>query len=284
MATFRVNFFFSQFKQGWTENWYIDQNTMSLAVAQASTLAPYLVAPRSIHTVLDSARVVQVNPPLPRKGTLVPLGLAGTRPDVLITLNPNEQEDIVQTCAFMAAVFNDGAKRSVMLRGLSDNDVTRDALSGKGTPSPPLVNTLNTLSSALAFNNWEMRHYSPVDVPFSVYKVDADPANAQFTRITGPGIPPFASLDTIHFTGVPLPTLPWLKGQWVVKAGTATSLSIGFVYPLGAPVLPLRMFAYESIYVYTNFVSWVFRDFRSRKTGRPTVLTRGRSAGVSYRR
>lgn len=284
MATFRANFFFSQFKQGWTENWYIDKTSIGGAVASSQTLAPILISPRTVHTTLDAVRVVQVNPPLPRKGVLTPLNLVGSRQDTIFGTTPNEAEDVAATCAFMAASFFDGSKRSVMLRGLADNDVARDPLTGRGTPSGPLNTLLNVLSGQLFLDAWEMRHYSPVDVPFQVFKVDADPANPQYTRITGPGVPPYAIGDTIHFTGVPLPTLPWLKGQWIVKAGSANSLSIAYVYPLGAPTTPLRMFAYESIYVYTPYVSWTFRDFRTRKTGRPTVLTRGRSAGVSFRR
>jgi hypothetical protein len=282
MPTFRVNFFFSEFKQGWVETWYIDQASLAAATVKGNLLAPILTGPRTIHTNCDAMRIIQVNPPVPRRGALVAINQTGSRPDGVPLFS--EAEDVVQTCAFMQAQFLDGSKRTAMLRGLADTDVVRDPGTGRSLPTVALNGLLNVLQAQLSADNWELRRYASAIVGTVVNKIDADPVNSQFTRLTGPGSPAYNVGDPIHFTGVPLPQVPWLKGQWQVKATTLTSVSIAYVYPLGAPVLPLRMFQWPSQYTYVPFNGWTFRDFRTRKTGRPTGLTRGRSSGVSFRR
>jgi hypothetical protein len=282
MPSFRVNFFFSEFKQGWVESWYLDGTSLGAIEAQADLLAPLLVAPRTIHCSLDAFRIIQVDPPLPRKGLLDGFNEVGSRPDGVLL--GSEAEDVTQTCAFFTAHCNDNTTRVVMLRGLADTDVIRGGAFGGGTPSPPVAGLFATLAAGLSLGRWEMRHYPVPPVGTPVTMIDADPANPQFTRITCAVAPGYAVGDKVHFTGVPLPTVPWLKGQWIVKAVVGATFSISYLYPLALPTHPTKMESFETTYVYTTFSAWTFRDFRSRKTGRPTGLTRGRATGIRFRR
>jgi hypothetical protein len=282
MPAFRATYFYNQFNQGWTETWYLTEANITNAVTAADQLCVNLVAPRSQHTILLGYRISQVDPPLPRKGVHVSRNLPGSRPDPVVGV---ENEDLVSVAALFSAFFIDLSHRVVMLRGLADPDTGRNPVTGVGQLAPACLALFNLLEAQLAAQTAQIRRYSnaPTD-GVAVTKVQADPANGQFTQLIGPGTPPFNVGDTVHFTGVPRKDLPWLKGQWTVKASALGQMSIAYPFPNLSPILPVKLFAWPSKYVYSSFNTWNFEDLRKRSTGRPTNLVRGRASGIRFRR
>lgn len=275
MASFRVNFFFRQFKQGWTETWYWTGTDLASAGAAAQAAVIHIMAPRSTDTVLDAFKVVQVDPPIPRVSLRIPSGQTGSR--------AFGGEDVVTSSALMTANFNDNTQKPYLVRGLADGDVLRDPVTGAPTPTPNLIVTLADMATGLRAGGFTGRRQSAA-FPLQIVVQLGPNANFGFTDINVIGLVGISLFDIVHFRGVPLVQVPWLRGNWTVWGLTATTISIQYPWKLATVIHPSSMLVQKVGYTYPGFLGWAFQDFRSRKTGRPTSLTRGRSRGITFRR
>lgn len=281
MPVFRGQFFFQEFAQGWTEEWHWGGTDITTAVSFFKSLSYALLLPRSSDTQLLALRASQVDPPVSRVTQRLPINLPGQRPPKAIL--GTGAEDVAGTCALMSGLYNDGSNRPTMIRGLADDDVTRDPNTGAAVPSPALSAALNSLASTLASLSMAQRRQSKLAPNVPVFSVQAGTV-AGYTDLVGPTNVSFAIGDHVKFTGVPLVVLPWLKGVWVLTATAPTLVSIAFPFNYKNPVNPIAMKCQLVSPLWTTFTSWQLTDFRSRKTGRPTALTRGRARGIPYRR
>jgi len=283
MAVFKGTFFLRQYKQGWTENWYVTTNDADTATDRFSLLGQPLMKPRAYTTVLDGARIIQVDPPNPRVSRRIAGGLTGTR-GAGTSATARDQADVANTAALMAGGFGEVLFRPNLIRGLWDADVGRLKDSGIGNPSPGLLSALKNLADSLVSLNAQGQKISTLAKRVNVTEINDDPALPGFTRLIGPGIADFPVDSRVKFTGVPTKNVPWLKGLWRVVAAAAGSITIGYNYDREVGTFPGKMKAVQALYTYPSFTGWTFLDFRTRKTGRPFGLTRGRSRGIPFRR
>jgi hypothetical protein len=192
----------------------------------------------------------------------------------------------------LTARFIDGSKRVVMLRGLEDGDVQRDPFTGEGRPSAPLRSLLLDLGLALQQQGASIRRYVRPAVGFPVASIAPDTTNPSMTRLQAANVVVVPPPGTYYrFNGVPKKDLPWLKGTWLPLKVDTAGLTLGYTVPSGLLVVPSRMWAYQVSYVYSALAPYVtgqptfqFRDFRTRDTGRPIGVPRGRAVGIRFRR
>lgn len=279
MAFYKGTFFFREFAQGWTETYFKQGSSIDGVLAAFNDLVNGLIAIRADQVNLDSVRISQDQPFAPRVARLVRINLSGARP---VSMGA-EAEDVAQTCEMLNVTAADGVIRAHMLRGLFDPDVQRDPIRGSAQPSAALVFANTYLRGKLLTNQICVRHYDPTSPKIFVFAVGSATVPG-FTSITLPAGHGFSLGDRVRFLGVPLPKVPWLKGIWSVVGVGATFINIAYNYPLPAPLIPTSMFAVPVVFTYPTITDLSFIDFRSRKTGRPTSLTRGRSRGIPFRR
>ncbi len=291
MPDFRANYFFTQFSRGWTETWYFTSTDLPSATSSATTVAAPLAACRSEDTVLTGLRVVQVNPSLPRVTLTRALNFPGLSPHVTATGVPSEFADVVTSAAMMSCKFQDGTKKTIMLRGLEDTDLARDFI-GNPKPSPRLFGALQTLGLVLFNSGAEIRHYLRPGTSYAIASVSPNVTVTSRTDLNSSVVVPAIPDGTaIRVTGVPLKDLPWLKGIWVPIKFAANGFTLAYPVPSGTLVLTPNMKVWILEYAYSPLASgatpggsFELSDFRTRKTGRPTSVPRGRARGIRFRR
>lgn len=279
MAVFKGVYFFSQFKQGWTETYFKEGASLAEVQIPFVKLGNYITLMRAVQTTCDAVRMTLDQPPGSRVSKLVPIGIPGSR----VPGGGTEAEDIVGASELVRIGAVDGSSQPHMIRGLLDTDVVRRSTDGLAQPSGQLVTANNFFFSALQTLQFAVRRYDRTQPRIFVTAVGATTVPG-FTSIGVSAGHPFTIGMTVRFNGVPLTKLPWLKGLWTVVGVGPTYFNIGFNYPLAAPLTPSQMYAIPVVYTYPLIASLDFLDFRTRKTGRPTAVSRGRSRGVPFRR
>lgn len=285
MSIQRVTFFFSQFKQGWSETWYIDKSTVELGIIAAQQLGQGLVANRASTVLLDACRTVEVDAFVaPRRSLSKSLNLPGLRVPVGNKLIAGfDAMDVTATSELMECEFNTGPTKALLIRGLLDGDTVRDPVTGAPLPSPGLNAGNNIMQAALLNGPWLQRRVISTTLKVPTLQIREDPTNPDLTQIVCAADPVVDVGDIVKFFKVPLKQVPWLKGTWRVIVDDAPNFSIAYKFPLAAPVSFVGGFVQEVLYQYVTFRGWDLRDFRTRQTGRPTSVTRGRSRGIRFR-
>lgn len=280
MPIFKGQFFINEYAQGWVEQWYQLDSDIGGAVAGFSALGQALMGPKSADAVLTGCRVLQVAPPLPRMTQRIPFNADGGRPPGGAGTG---NEDVTSTAALMIATFTSTSQKPRLIRGLADDDVLRDPQTGAARPASGLTTALNSFASSLRSNQMGEFGHSTLTCSSAVTMVGSGstPNTTELTLSNNTG---FIVGQRVSFTGVPKVALPWLKGTWTIMALNGNIITLAYPYNLAAPTHPISMVANVWTYGLFLFQSWTFEDFRIRKTGRPTSLTRGRSAGIPYRR
>lgn len=286
---FKGVYFFNLFQQGWTETLYVDQTDIGAAVSTLVQAVPPLLLTRHLDVAMPSLRVSKsVNGVGSRLSQLVPINQTGLRGNALLSPPPSA-EDVVQTAALVRCKMADGSNESRLWRGMSDEDVVRDAATGVSTPSAGLLSAIGAASGILS--NLAVGGITQV-TPTSFVQVtglSASVAPVGVTQVSGPNATGFKFGDQVRFKLVPKAKVPWLKGQWTVIAADTTSIYIGYPWQLSSALVPVGMQVYKvnqalrRFFLFPTIQAIEFADFRSRKTGRPTALTRGRSSGIRFR-
>jgi hypothetical protein len=286
MPYFKGTYFYNMYQQGWSETWFLQSTDLSSAynVFIDTELVTALANIRSQHTVLLGVRVVQVDgPPVPRvsrRGVFQRKGSRGKPGNPAFPPNA----DLAATAVMMNASYSDGHTIPLFLRGLADEDTIREEATGVEAISDELRALINSLGRSIAANP-----------PFAGRKQDPDAGSgpvAGFSEnpdISGnttvaTTVVPLAAVKNVFFTGYPHATMPWLKGDWRVSKLTALSFDINYPWNLKDTVAPLNCAWHERKYSYPTFTKWTVNDLRTRQTGRPTNLTRGRASGIHFRR
>lgn len=280
MATFRADFFFREFNQGWTETWYKSGSGIETVADLAVVLMQEnLLEPRVSTVVSQGIRVVQVDPPVPRITAVRPAPGFGDRPQVAFAL---ENADVVQTAILLRYRTSDGGHKSQLVRGLLDTDVIRTAM-GASAPSAQLRTALNVMFAGIKDTSWLVRRLVTTLPPTVITLAEAHPTVPAWTRITASAAFGLAAGDTVVFYKIPLRDLPWLKGKWVVTEVAGATFSIGYTWPRAGSYSFSRSSVRKVTYTYLDCTDMTVLDFRIRKTGKGLVPTRGRSRGVRFR-
>lgn len=283
MAQFKVVMFFQEFRQGWSEVWYFDQATITDVRSKMQGVILGRQGVLDGDGVILAMRVSQLTGGPPLLTSLVAINLAGVRGDPTLG-PPNSGPDVTPTACLMNVQTAAGKNRSLLIRGLSDDDVLRDDSTGQSAPHPGLSAALAVYRDTLIAAGASIRYQDQAQTKFGVIQVREFGADPTLTEIVTGVAPSVVAGDKVRFFRVPKPTLPWLKGVWTVVSTSAVGFTIEYVYPLKNDT-PTPEMKYQKVAYLTSPVSAMqFREFRSRKTGRPFDLTRGRAVGIKFRR
>lgn len=281
-------FTFEQGKQGWTETWSREFGTVPDFLNRAQTLSGFLIDFRSSLTVLRSVRVITVGVPRPRIGDYATFNITGSRPGGTAPTGP----DPVQSACLVRCNTTGGGARSVLLRGMSDDDVVRDPNTGRSLFRADWLQDLAAMANQLFLDNWGFLTYDPALPWTAITAMNPDPVTPGRWILTPiAGSPEVTAGVYVHFRGVPKLQLPWLKGNFLVKASTPdpnNTFSID-TKPIYQPSISGKIDTTRMFYRGAGWVSNIVDnlqalEWRKRATGRPTLITRGREPGLHWRR
>lgn len=284
---FKMQAFFNEFQQGWTENWFLSQPDIENASKQATNVVAALLNIKADTVSCLGFRLVTVDNTSPKQTVRIVLNTEGDRPTTAgAKISGSEQEDVTQTCWNVVCRFADATQRTIQMRGLLDADVARSAVNGLAAPSDALVKAFAGMKSSLLKVPVYGQRQDLTVAKQRVLKVQADTKNVLWTELILDDNTSIAVGDRVHFTGVPLQQFPWFKGSWLVlaKNDDAEGISLGYPFNYTAPVVPLKWQVQVVKHTWTPLQAMVGQQFQSRKTGRPTKLTAGRARGIRFRR
>jgi len=278
MPNYKVNHFFEEFDQGWTETFYLSSSQSPQAIASYSPAdRDAVVGWRSPGVVFQSIRVADADNPRTAFLFIVNQSVApksGVSPDITATMA------LIQLNAASGA-----GQRHLWLRGLRDQDTVRDD-AGNSVPSANLVIAMNNYINLMLAKQYAIRVLRNRTVNPFIPVVSFAPQNATSTVVTLGLLAPLPVVgDVVYFTGVPEDDLPGLRGQFRVIGQAGNTFTIPYRYRNQAnQVIPSKPCFYrKALYDYNAIGSGRFERFGSRDTGRPTTRFRGRRRGQIFR-
>jgi hypothetical protein len=286
MPVYKLAFIYKQFNQGWTETFYQNTGSITNATSLGAILVPFLAATKSIHTQIQAFRATQVQPSGQRISFLQPLdSIFGQRADN--AANQEFEQSVPDAMEIRLFGAQGTFGRTFLWRGLAEPDVWKDPASGVGRFSAGLRTAVGQLVQSLQNNTFQLPIQPAGNQKFPVSSMAADPVNVGETTATLiPANPGIAVGQVVRFQGVPVKNLPWLKGNWTVvrvSGAQQQQVNIRFTYQqMGVPSFAKMTVSVQSPN-YSAISGSTILDLRSRKTGRPLSLTRGKSRGVRYR-
>jgi hypothetical protein len=288
MPAVKVTYFFEEGQNGWTETWGISVSSVGTAVAAADALGATLATFRSTFTVCLSYRVGLAAYPSNRQVIHNIVNVNGVRGTGNVPPGP----DPAPVGALCTVNYGAGQSRSIILRGLADEDVNRDQLSGDPQFTPQLMNAIQALQNQLTDNNWGFLVPDPAFPWTPVSSIQTDPVIAgRWNIFLLPGFTAPAAGAPIAFKGVNRKQFPWWTGKFLAIAPANLPVPVFSIdFPAGlSPALSggfdvSRLYWRNFQYTVSPVNTVVLNDFRARKTGRPINLTRGRARGLRYRR
>lgn len=279
MAKFKVSFIFQYGSSGWTENWYRDADTPVAACAVTDENWQQYLYPRADGLILRAIRSSLVSNP--RVGFLRIMNRAVTVAEDEDGLG-GEPPAVALMAQCQCADFH---TRTAMFRGMNDADIERDEL-GNPIINARLLADLIALSSALRGIGAQMQALSldPVTNPPRLIGQLAQGAGGPSTTAltyTGDAIP-VTSKVLIH--GLSRQLFPGLQGPLPIISATGDTLTFAVNWRQPQANLPGNGATVRIVnYIYPAVQALVFRDIRTRRTGRPLLGSRGRRSPLRYR-
>lgn len=286
----KVVFFYNQYKQGFSETYYI--NSAIDPQAWLDTLPGSairgLTDMRGLSTVLWAVRASTVDAPRKSAIRLVRGDFGGlTFPAMTLA---QQLSDVVSTTAVLRLFGALGKPRRVFLRGLRDIDTVIDT-AGTDNPSATLigyfkkyVNALKTLSLCIKYT------VLPPDGGkfwFHVSEVHPQVINSAYAACVIGGIVAWPGNmntgDYVVFQGAPSTYLPkWPRIAQIVArtAGAPWELTIAYRVPSQSNLIPAKMRLTQFTPAYDAITTGEFERFSEHKTGKPFGMLRGRSKGL----
>lgn len=283
--TVKLTFFYNQYKQGFSETYYL--NVTNPATAVTGLTDKFLTAMtqfRSLATLLYAVRGQQIESPFRSFTRLVRGAFQGA-----VQTDPDAQPDVIATTAVLQLVSQEATKRRLFLRGLPDDYVKRDAF-GNDLFVGTFKTQVQTMVKEMIAAQFAVRKQTRPPIGGLAYArvelLSPDPANAAFTRLLLPVTAGFTPVvgEKISFRGIPaerLPNFPRINTviSQAVVAGALT-VSIRYALPGALSVNPVRMTASNIIYAYEPISEFTFERFSQHKTGSPFGRLAGRKRAV----
>jgi len=283
----KITIFYNQASGGFTETWYANgteppdhlttgvQSILKRAIKFRAPLT-YIYAVR--FSVVDS----------PRKSILFKVGQYAMKADVSPAPDQN-RPDVVSTTAQYRIRDSNFNWRMLEIRGLADNSILRDDLSGVPNPQTGFLKGVEAYLNMVYNAGWYIRVAKKQSVggltQTQVISMQPNPLNENQTEILltdnlNLQVPGFTK---IRFYGVIKNDLPGFP-----TTATLNSKTIVFPFKVVIPYRmrgtaiyqPVNMRALPSVYEYFAIADYSFWNFTRRDTGRPTGSQRGRARGA----
>jgi hypothetical protein len=293
-------------RHGWQEVYYSAAGTAEQAASLIPSSQQTMLAPRPPGTVLKGIRVVDVYNP--RIGVYRPLGTVrgSYAPGAGSPMDETERApDVSQTAIMLRLGAAAGPSRPIFIRGLRDTLVKRydDGLPNWSAISSYISAIFKVITGESGQNPYAIRSTKPVSqavaakVPVkTVVRIDDGKARlnleaADYTLISVHKNFVFDGGQTskviVQGGSADWHDMPGLKGIFrVLQWDDATnSIVIPYRVPLqsNATYGPKKMTVRNLYYDFNAITEYSRVDFRTRDTGRPTGLSRGRSRKAQSR-
>jgi hypothetical protein len=276
MPNFKIVFQYTQFNKGWSEVYYKTASDLATAAVIGPELLRASIVLRDPTVVLSKIRVsdtVNNRSSLIQQLNLQNGGIpAGPEPSgvaALISLNSQVPP----------------ASRKVWVRGLVDNFVSRNPLTGADSPPGNLVAAINDWILRLALNLFAIRSLVRLGPPPNNYtnilSITPVVGGGQVTFNVAPG-PVLNVGQLLTVTLINQKTFPGLKGLFSVIASTATTVVVAYNSTLVGPVVLTKGRFRQANYNYGVIVTTGsgFAGFVTRSTGRSPLGGRGAKRGA----
>ncbi len=198
--------------------------------------------------------------------------------------------DITNSCARVRLTDNTLHTRYVWWRGMYDNDIERDPLTGASLPTDRWRTAFNNWKALLPNMALSIRYRTPVGgAPLfnwqPVLSFQADLTFTSRTRINlAAGFTAPIKGDVIYFQHVDQTQMPGLVGNFTVVDAGALTATINYRYKnKDAIFFPTRTAFRKYAPNYTQLNTAEFMKFATRQTGKVTTSDRGRRSGISLR-
>lgn len=283
--TCKITIYYNQLQSGFSETYYHASNDpVTLANSIPNSLYQNAVKWRSVDTLVKAARFSL---------------LGGNRQSYLVRPYPTAQgaagagtdvgPDVVSTDAVFALQSTGGATRRVFVRGLADQDVSRDVF-GNDTPSAALIAGTNKFFKQIYDQGFSIRKADKPPNAGLVYRnvlsvkasTVGDPS--LYSEISYQGVDPaYVVGDVIQFKAVKhLPHFPRTATiKYVTVIAGTNWYGIAYALPGGSTVFGGGMQSAKITYNTQVIALWTFERFSERKTGRPFGSLRGRARKAS---
>jgi hypothetical protein len=283
---YRLSFVFTAGQQGWSEVWYyISSSSPSDVIGEILTpdTRQFYLGCRGKGVIFNGLRVNNID--VPRQGFF-----EGEHTECSqYSKFPSGLGEQPQVAALGTVVTAGGHKRSFMVRGLCDDDVSRDA-GDMPIIGGNLLAKLNALSEHITVS---MGLCARILQPPSGNNPDRI-CTAMGPKLNDMNSTTFTYSDpnpVTKGTAVPILVHGLSRKKWPGYAGvlpsfnqTLTTFDVPVIWRSSSPTEPLRnvtarnaLYALEAV----SLISW--EDMRVKKTGRPISLSRGRRSAVQYR-
>lgn len=283
----KITLFYNQGPHGFTETWYSAGETPPYDMTPpVKALCQAAIAFRSALTTLEWIRFSVIGKP-----QLVNAFRMSDQVQSMVL--SSESPDVVSTDAIWRIVTENFTRRTILLRGLPDGSVVRDANSGAFKPSANLVAGVNNYLNQVYKINWKVQYAenakNSVIQRTSVLTVTPTPVTPTQTTFTiAPGyvlVPPLAS--GVRFTGhLPDKKIPgWPRQSQLVAYDQPSGVGqIVYTAPNDLGLYkPGKLYVQPLVYAYQNLRDWQFQSLSSRQTGRPFGALRGKRSAVFQR-
>jgi hypothetical protein len=270
---------------GWTEQFYISADTVVEPTEFIGHDFQRCVDWRGTGVTLQAVKSVEEGGV--RRSAIKVFNHAVPTDPILSELNQNK--DSYGSSLLCRFNFNGGGGRTLSIRGLRDSDIMPNAV-GPSQWSGRITNAFNL------YKNWVMstavqylgkRLVSKSTVPWKdVISLAADPANANWTRVTISQLPVAIPVGTqVYFQGIDEIQIAWIKGIYrVVGTSTVNAFSIPTLFRGLVDTLTLRNVQFrEAQYDYPAIVDGSIVRVAKRDTAGPFGDYRGRRSGRKIR-
>lgn len=276
---FKVAFILGYGQAGWTENWYREADTPEAAATVTNAQWEKYLYPRADGCTLRAIRASKVDD---ARVTFLKMynrtvgspadddGLGGEPPGVAMM------------CQVRAADFRN---RTAMFRGINDVDVMRN-FSGDPIVNGSVLTDVQQLKLAIIGMGLKIRVLNNdlvANPNRMVVQVGVGAGGASQTAIQYTG-DPITVTDKVLIHGLSRQLFPGLQGPLPLISATNDTLTVAVNWRQPTTTVPGNGATLRKVlYLYPAVTELLFRDFRTRKVGRPLLGYRGRRSSLKFR-
>lgn len=281
MSRYRVTFIHEVGKTGFSEVWYTTSNSgPQLLSEQIAANSTGIMALRGNAFLCRGIRVNDID--VPRRSFMKILNMAFSNQGMRsMTVGEN---DTPQTALLGYCTTTGGKRRPLLLRGLDDELVSHDS-NGLAVFNAAFRNRFALYLAALKSMNLAVRLLSPggpgLDQTVTALSPTAGGGAGTLVTYLGAAIP---DRTQVIFHGLPRDFFPGFSGVVPINTQGAQQFAVPIRWQApGVIYNPIKAVVRPALYTLDTVLDIMPEDFRSKKVGRPSLLSRGRRSPMRFR-
>ncbi len=275
----KLSFIFESGKCGFSETWYTDETDPKISTQFGNATLLKFMGLRGNGVILRAIRSSDLSTPRLSYLRIVNLTTA------ILGGNTTETNDLPQAAILSYVTVVGGRRRPLLTRGLADSYVAYDN-SGIRIFSGQFLSQFAQYVNGLKIMQLRIRTLDKADggnPERQVIGLAPAGTSSNSTAVTFAGAD-IADGSRVIFHGLSRQLFPGFTGPLPIARVNATS----FVVPVkwnfpGTSYAPVQTTVRAAFYSLGQIDTIIPEDFRSKKVGRPSLLSRGRRAALKYR-